>query len=147
MTPLIDHEKVTHTGNLCKLPPKLLLAGSFGANFISCCFGRGPISLSVKERIEMDISTFASCQEQFSNGTDIVVLECVAKSLERSQNEAEESLRNFLFVLSGGMIFFMQAGFAILCAGAVRIKNVQNTMLKNLLDACGAAISFYAFGK
>jgi Amt family ammonium transporter len=28
----------------------------------------------------------------------------------------------------------------------VRKKNVNNTMLKNLLDACGAAIAFYALG-
>ena len=40
----------------------------------------------------------------------------------------------------------MQAGFAMLCAGAVRRKNTRNTMLKNLLDAAGAAISFYCFG-
>jgi len=40
----------------------------------------------------------------------------------------------------------MQAGFAMLCAGSVRLKNVQNTMLKNLLDACGAALGFWSFG-
>ena len=34
----------------------------------------------------------------------------------------------------------------MLCAGSVRLKNVQNTMLKNLLDACGAALGFYSFG-
>lgn len=34
----------------------------------------------------------------------------------------------------------------MLCAGAVRKKNVQNTMLKNLLDACGAALAFWAVG-
>ena len=43
-------------------------------------------------------------------------------------------------------MFFMQAGFAMLCAGCVRQKNVQNTMLKNLLDACGAAIGFWSVG-
>lgn len=36
--------------------------------------------------------------------------------------------------------------FAMLCAGAVRKKNIQNTMLKNLLDACGAAVAFYLIG-
>ena len=40
----------------------------------------------------------------------------------------------------------MQAGFAMLCAGAVRKKNVGNTMLKNLLDACGAALAFFTVG-
>lgn len=44
------------------------------------------------------------------------------------------------------LVFFMQAGFAMLCAGAVRKKNVQNTMLKNLLDACGAALAFFCVG-
>ena len=34
----------------------------------------------------------------------------------------------------------------MLCAGNVRKKNVQNTMLKNLLDACGAAIGFFMVG-
>lgn len=34
----------------------------------------------------------------------------------------------------------------MVCAGAVRLKNVQNSMMKNLLDACGAAISFYIIG-
>lgn len=40
----------------------------------------------------------------------------------------------------------MQAGFAMLCAGSVRAKNVKNIMLKNLLDACGGAIGFYTVG-
>jgi Amt family ammonium transporter len=40
----------------------------------------------------------------------------------------------------------MQAGFAMICAGAVRRKNLQNTMLKNLLDACGASVAFYSVG-
>ena len=34
----------------------------------------------------------------------------------------------------------------MLCAGSVRKKNTQNTMLKNLLDACGAAVAFFTVG-
>ena len=51
-----------------------------------------------------------------------------------------------LLIFAAALVFSMQAGFAMVCAGAVRKKNVQNSMLKNLLDACGAAIAFYAFG-
>mmetsp|Transcript_39785 Transcript_39785/g.93218 ORF Transcript_39785/g.93218 Transcript_39785/m.93218 type:complete len:210 (+) Transcript_39785:573-1202(+) len=40
----------------------------------------------------------------------------------------------------------MQSGFAMLCAGSVRQKNVKNIMLKNLLDACGGALGFYLLG-
>ena len=46
----------------------------------------------------------------------------------------------------GALVFMMQAGFAMLCAGSVRQKNVKNIMLKNLLDACGGAIGFFAIG-
>ncbi len=43
-------------------------------------------------------------------------------------------------------MFTMQIGFAMLCAGSVREKNVKNIMLKNLLDACGGTIGFWAIG-
>lgn len=50
------------------------------------------------------------------------------------------------YIFCASLVFFMQAGFAMVCAGAVRKKNVQNTVLKNLLDLCGAAVSFYSLG-
>ena len=34
----------------------------------------------------------------------------------------------------------------MLCAGSVRKKNTHNTMLKNLMDACGAAIAYFCVG-
>ncbi len=40
----------------------------------------------------------------------------------------------------------MQLGFAMLCAGSVRQKNVKNIMLKNILDACGGALGYWAIG-
>jgi hypothetical protein len=90
---------------------------------------------------------FPSCQEQYPDGTAFQIIECVSDAIEIHNRNTASELKNFLFVLCGAMIFFMQAGFAVLCAGAVRIKNVQNTMLKNLLDACGAAIAFFLFGE
>jgi Amt family ammonium transporter len=90
---------------------------------------------------------FATCQESFPDSNSTVLLECVANTFEEVQNNRAEDLQSFLFVISGAMIFFMQSGFAMVCAGAVRLKNVQNTMLKNLLDACGAAVAFYLVGK
>jgi Amt family ammonium transporter len=52
----------------------------------------------------------------------------------------------FFLIFAGALVFMMQAGFAMLCAGSVRQKNVKNIMLKNLLDACGGAIGFYTVG-
>jgi Amt family ammonium transporter len=52
----------------------------------------------------------------------------------------------FFLLFAGALVFMMQAGFAMLCAGSVRQKNVKNIMLKNLLDACGGAIGFFTVG-
>lgn len=40
----------------------------------------------------------------------------------------------------------MQTGFAMLCAGSIRAKNVKNVILWNLLDSCGGGIAFWACG-
>mmetsp|Transcript_5802 Transcript_5802/g.12640 ORF Transcript_5802/g.12640 Transcript_5802/m.12640 type:complete len:564 (+) Transcript_5802:424-2115(+) len=60
--------------------------------------------------------------------------------------ELSSSIDAFFLIFAASLVFFMQAGFAMLCAGSVQKKNVQNTMLKNLLDACGAALGFYSVG-
>ena len=38
----------------------------------------------------------------------------------------------FFLLYAAALVFFMQAGFAMLCAGSVREKNVQNTMVSEL---------------
>lgn len=74
------------------------------------------------------------------------MMQCVSDTYQESSEQWDDNLRSFLLVVCGGMIFFMQSGFAMMCAGSVRLKNVQNTMLKNLLDACGSALAFYLVG-
>jgi Amt family ammonium transporter len=55
-------------------------------------------------------------------------------------------LNVFFLLFAGALVFLMQAGFAMLCAGSIRAKNVKNILLKNLLDACGGAIGFFTVG-
>lgn len=69
-------------------------------------------------------------------------LECVANTLDTDislmglrLDAMEQGLNIFFLIFASIVMFTMQAGFAMLCAGSVRKKNVQNTMLKNLLDA------------
>lgn len=52
----------------------------------------------------------------------------------------------FYTLICGAFIFLMQCGFAMLCAGSVRQKNVKNIMLKNILDACGGALGYWSIG-
>lgn len=55
-------------------------------------------------------------------------------------------LNVFFLLVMGTMVYFMQAGFAMLCAGSIRQKNVKNILFKNLLDACGGALGFWTVG-
>jgi len=61
-------------------------------------------------------------------------------------NEADDNINTFWLIFSGSLVFFMQAGFAMLCAGSIRSINIKNIMLKNLLDACGGAIGYWSLG-
>lgn len=74
-------------------------------------------------------------QDESSSGSDQIdfMLQCIGES-------NAQSIDTFFLIWAACLVFLMQAGFAMLCAGCVQIKNVQNTMLKNLLDACGAAL-------
>jgi Amt family ammonium transporter len=95
----------------------------------------------------MSDSVFSQCEASSGSGNTTQILECISNTFEADKAAKSSDLNDFLLVLAGAMIFFMQSGFAMLCAGSVRLKNAQNTMLKNLLDACGAALAFYFVGK
>jgi hypothetical protein len=72
-----------------------------------------------------------------------LVLQCISNMLETEtkdnaiQNSSEfvaadfvhvDDLTNWLLILTGALVFFMQAGFAMVCAGAIRKKNLKNTV-------------------
>ena len=44
------------------------------------------------------------------------------------------------------LVFFMQAGFALVEAGFARTKNTINILTKNFMDFCIAGLAFFAFG-
>jgi Amt family ammonium transporter len=52
-----------------------------------------------------------------------------------------------IWVLLGAiLVFFMQAGFAMVETGFTRAKNAGNIIMKNLLDFCIGSLAFWAIG-
>lgn len=49
-------------------------------------------------------------------------------------------------LIAGFMVFFMQAGFAMLEAGFIRQTGVVNSLVENTLDACISGVIFFAVG-
>ena len=89
---------------------------------------------------------FDACVAVYGSDDPDQLLRCVSSHLEEAYKSTGQNINANLLIISGALVFFMQAGFAMLCAGSVRKKNTQNTMLKNLLDACGAAVAYFAVG-
>ena len=44
------------------------------------------------------------------------------------------------------LVFWMQAGFALVEVGSVRVKNSQNILFKNIFDVCVTTILWWLFG-
>jgi ammonium transporter, Amt family len=49
-------------------------------------------------------------------------------------------------ILAAALVFFMQAGFAMVETGLTRAKNASNILMKNLMDFSAGAIIFWAIG-
>lgn len=67
-------------------------------------------------------------------------------SLSEMIEGTNASLDVFFILVSGYLVFLMQAGFAMLTAGSVRSKNTKNVLLKNVLDACVGSLAYFLFG-
>ena len=50
------------------------------------------------------------------------------------------------FLIGAALVFFMQAGFAMVEAGFTRAKNTGNILMKNLMDFCIGCVAFILIG-
>lgn len=58
----------------------------------------------------------------------------------------EQSIDNLWILTSAAIVFFMQAGFCLLETGSVRPKNINNSLIKNVVDCVIGAIVYYLIG-
>ena len=58
----------------------------------------------------------------------------------------QDYLNNIWVFIAGVLVFFMQAGFALVEAGLTRAKNVVNIFAKNMTDAIVGILAFFATG-
>jgi Amt family ammonium transporter len=61
-------------------------------------------------------------------------------------SEVQAVLDNIWVFIAGILVFFMQAGFALVEAGLTRAKNVVNIFAKNVADAIIGILAFFASG-
>jgi len=61
-------------------------------------------------------------------------------------NDITVSLNIFWMLLGGFLVFFMQAGFALVETGFTRNKNVTHTMMMNMMVFCIGAVGYWLTG-
>jgi Amt family ammonium transporter len=82
-------------------------------------------------------------------GMGIVPAVLAADPSPEAPQAAEQVQTNMNYVwtiLAAALVFFMQAGFALLEAGFSRAKNAINVIMKNVMDASAGALVFYCVG-
>merc|ERR1719389_1443731 len=67
-------------------------------------------------------------------------------SERRLSEDLTGAMDHMWLILCGALVMLMQAGFAMVEAGSCRVKNVQNIMMKNLVDVCLGTICWWAVG-
>ena len=62
------------------------------------------------------------------------------------EQTAENTVFGIWFLIGAALVFFMQAGFAMVETGFTRAKNAGNIIMKNLMDFCIGTFAFIFLG-
>ncbi|MDE5994185.1 MAG: ammonium transporter [Oscillospiraceae bacterium] len=62
------------------------------------------------------------------------------------QEVASKEVFSIWFLIGAALVFFMQAGFAMVETGFTRAKNAGNIIMKNLMDFCIGTVAFVLLG-
>ncbi len=70
----------------------------------------------------------------------------VIEEVKASVLSTQTAINVIWTLIAAFLVFFMQAGFAMVETGLTRAKNASNIMMKNLMDFCFGSIAFFAVG-
>ena len=82
---------------------------------------------------------------QMSDG-DAAPAWATTKDISDLWTELSTGLSTAWIILCGAIVFFMNAGFALLESGVCRAVSCQSVFLKNILDACLGTLIWWACG-
>jgi len=78
--------------------------------------------------------------------TDTLLIADKISAIEMAVTDSAVSLNVVWVLITGALVFFMQAGFALVEAGFTRSKNTTNILFKNLMDFSVGTVAFWALG-
>jgi Amt family ammonium transporter len=78
-----------------------------------------------------------------STETDLALLAAYTNGMAQAYGNSNT---NFWLMFGAVLVFFMQAGFAMLEVGMVNVKNTKNILIKNVFDASIGALCWWFLG-
>ncbi|MBR1724227.1 MAG: adenylate cyclase, partial [Ruminococcus sp.] len=66
--------------------------------------------------------------------------------IEQVTQSTDKTIFGVWFMIAVALVFFMQAGFAMVETGFTRAKNAGNIIMKNLMDFCIGTVMFILIG-
>ncbi|MDJ0676663.1 MAG: ammonium transporter [Calothrix sp. MO_167.B42] len=75
-----------------------------------------------------------------------IILLVWVKAAMGQTSDTQQHLYNLWLLITGALVFFMNAGFALLETGFCRYNNATNVLAKNLIIFCVATLAFWLFG-
>lgn len=76
----------------------------------------------------------------------VAAQEADGPSTEDTLADLTTAINMVWLLMTGFLVFWMQAGFALVEGGFTRAKNTGNILMKNMLDACVGGLLFWASG-
>lgn len=76
----------------------------------------------------------------------IVVTTSSTSALAQADLPSKQAIDTIWLVMAAALVFFMQAGFALLESGMSRTKNCINVVMKNYTDVCVGSLFFWLVG-
>lgn len=75
-----------------------------------------------------------------------IIEPALAQAIPTSTAILQVQLKTLWLVVAGSLVFFMNAGFAMLEAGLCQVRNSTNVLAKNLIVFCVSILAFWLFG-
>ena len=77
---------------------------------------------------------------------EVMTEELTIAMVQENVEAVQYNLDHVWILLAGFLVFFMQAGFAMLEGGMIRETGVVNSLAENFMDACITGIVFFIVG-
>lgn len=96
----------------------------------------------------MGMSSTAQDEAPADEGATEEVVEAVLtiEGVQANVDNVQTNMNQIWLLLAGFLVFFMQAGFAMLEGGFIRHSGVVNSLAENFMDACVTGITFFLVG-